>query len=686
MAEKRTIDINIKNNADEATKDFNTFNDALDETAKSAKNVNSTFEEVYGELQPLTTRLGEAEDRLYELALAGDTTSKEYQELLTKVGEYRKVQIQTDLAVDGAATTMTQKLGSALNAATSGFAATQGAIALFGEENEALNESLLKVQGALAIQQGVQGLTDAYKELSIGTKLAGAAQAIFSTVVGTTSGALKVFRIALISTGIGAIVVGLGLLIANFDKVKEAISGAIDRFKNLGPVMKALLWPITALIEAFELAKKGLQALGVIESEEDKAREARHQSEIARIEKENQARKQAFDARQKQFDREIAMLEAEGKSSFELRQQKIRDSIAIQKEELKAFQMVKQQREALIKIGASEVVEEQRKQELALIQSIADSENQLAINVINNNKKKADSYKAYVDKKEAQRLKDEQRERERLNNLENLENEFQDRIAQIEEENYQRTLTDEERELRAVQDKYFELETLAEGNAEALNAIEIARLNEENEIKAKFAQEAYEAQKALDDKAAEDEKERRDKQLEDIEDFKKQEKALGEYRVQVAQQSLSAIGDIANLFAKGNEKQQKRAFQVQKAVGIAQATINTAQAITKVFAETTDFTPTQSLRIANAVGIGLAGAAQIASIASQQFTGGGDLETPSDIGGGGEVQAPSFNVVGDSSVNQLAQLQQTPTQAFVVSGEVTSAQALDRNRVTNATL
>ena len=210
MAEKRTIDINIKNNADEATKDFNQFNDALDETAKSAKNVNSTFEEVYGELQPLTTRLGEAEDRLYELALAGDTTSKEYQELLTKVGEYRKVQIQTDLAVDGASKTMTQKLGSALNATTSGFAVTQGAMALFGQENEALEESLLKVQSALAIQQGVQGLTEAYKDLSIGTKLAGAAQALFSTVVGGTSGALKVFRVALISTGIGAILIVTG--------------------------------------------------------------------------------------------------------------------------------------------------------------------------------------------------------------------------------------------------------------------------------------------------------------------------------------------------------------------------------------------------------------------------------------------------------------------------------------------
>jgi hypothetical protein len=48
--------------------------------------------------------------------------------------------------------------------------------------------------------------------------------------------------------------------------------------------------------------------------------------------------------------------------------------------------------------------------------------------------------------------------------------------------------------------------------------------------------------------------------------------------------------------------------------------------------------------------------------------------------------SPSFNVVGNSGMNQLAQIQQTPIQAYVVSGEVTSAQALDRNRVKNATL
>jgi hypothetical protein len=46
----------------------------------------------------------------------------------------------------------------------------------------------------------------------------------------------------------------------------------------------------------------------------------------------------------------------------------------------------------------------------------------------------------------------------------------------------------------------------------------------------------------------------------------------------------------------------------------------------------------------------------------------------------------NFNTIGSSGVNQLAQLQQQPVQAYVVSGDVTSAQSLDRNRIQNATL
>lgn len=694
MAEKRTIDINIKNNADEATKDFNHFNDALDQTAKSAKNVNSTFEEVYGDLQPLTTRLGEAEDRLYELALAGDTTSKEYQELLTKVGEYRKVQIQTDLAVDGAATTMTQKLGSALNAATSGFAATQGAIALFGEENEALNESLLKVQSALAIQQGVQGLTEAYKELSIGTKLAGAAQAIFSTVVGTTSGALKVFRIALISTGIGAIVVGLGLLIANFDKVKEAVSGAIDRFKNLSPVMKALLLPITAIVEGAGLVKDALQALGVLESDEEEARKARAEAQRKRIEAEIERETKLFDLRkrnfadeQRAFDRRRALLQAEGKETGVLEQLKELNAIKQAKRDIEyAKGQIERIRLLKRRLDGQSQEAKQFEQQIDAFnqaikdsnQQILDSNNQLKINVIEANKAKADSYRQYVeDKKKA--------DQEALDEEIDAEIQLLAELDKIRQENEARFRTQEENELNAVAEKYDVLEAMAYGNAEALNEIEIARLNEENEIKAKYATEAYNAQKALDDKAAAEEKQRRDKQLEDIKKHQEREQEIRMATVNTAIQGFQLIADFAESFAGDDVKRQKKAFQIKKAADIASATVDGYRAVLSTYAQT------PGGPVLKGIAAGIAGgfaALQIANIARQQFEsegGGGDFSA--DTGGGaGEVITPEFNVVGDAGINQLAQLQQQPTQAYVVSGEVTSAQALDRNRVTNATL
>ena len=103
--------------------------------------------------------------------------------------------------------------------------------------------------------------------------------------------------------------------------------------------------------------------------------------------------------------------------------------------------------------------------------------------------------------------------------------------------------------------------------------------------------------------------------------------------------------------------------------------------------------PSSPVRGGIAAGLAVAaGLLNIGKIAAQKFDGGG-----SSGGGGGSVsvgsgglggstQAPSFNVVGNNGLNQLQQLQQQPLQAFVVSGNVTTAQSLDRNRITNATL
>ena len=147
MAEVKTIKINV---------DTKQAVNAMDDLAKATHDVSASFEEVYGDIQPLTARMGEAEDRLYELANAGQTASQEYQDLLKTVGEYRKVQIQTDLAVDAAATTLTQKLGGALNGAASGFSLVQDVMGTFGAESAEVEKLMLKVQSAMAIQRPVE--------------------------------------------------------------------------------------------------------------------------------------------------------------------------------------------------------------------------------------------------------------------------------------------------------------------------------------------------------------------------------------------------------------------------------------------------------------------------------------------------------------------------------------------------
>ena len=161
-------------------------------------------------------------------------------------------------------------------------------------------------------------------------------------------------------------------------------------------------------------------------------------------------------------------------------------------------------------------------------------------------------------------------------------------------------------------------------------------------------------------------------------------KAVQDSKVQMANDAFGAISGLVTAFAGESEKSQKRAFKINKAISIAQAIINTAGAISGAINPAVGGLALPAglpgLALAAATGI-----AQVATIAKTEFnsTDAGIEPPPTSIA---EAQAPSFNVVGDSGVNQLAQLQQQPTQAYVVSGEVTSAQALDRNRVQNATL
>lgn len=165
------------------------------------------------------------------------------------------------------------------------------------------------------------------------------------------------------------------------------------------------------------------------------------------------------------------------------------------------------------------------------------------------------------------------------------------------------------------------------------------------------------------------------------------EKEIDEKKKKAQQDALEStantLGGIAELFGKQTA--------AGKAAAIAQATIDTYLSAQKAYQATVGV-PVVGPVLAP-INAGIAIAAGIKNIKAITA-----VPTPNGGGGGGNVpstnnfasatpaQAPSFNVVGNSGINQLAQLQQTPVQAYVVSGQVTTAQSLDRNRIDNATL
>ena len=285
--------------------------------------------------------------------------------------------------------------------------------------------------------------------------------------------------------------------------------------------------------------------------------------------------------------------------------------------------------------------------------------------------KKQESNAADKAKRDADRAAfEKQSQQERLNE--------EERLA---EEAYQSTLSAEQKEIDAVRNKYFELINLSkEGSAQQLQFID-AQKKLEAEIVKKYADEEAAIKKAADDKA----KEERAKELDEL---KKAEDAKAQLRVDAMKTSLSIISDLAGAFAGDSEAQQKKAFNIQKGVSIATATIDTFLAAQGAYRSQMAIpTPDAPVRAAVAAGIAVAqGLARVAIISKQQFkgsgapSGGGGGGGGDGGGGGGGTTAPSpanFAFLGNQPN------QQPPLQAYIVGTQVSSnleAQQLIQNQ------
>jgi len=266
----------------------------------------------------------------------------------------------------------------------------------------------------------------------------------FTGMVGTLGGAfiklgatILMNPIFLIVALITAIVVGIGMLLKKF--------GILDA------VFKAIMAPINAVIQAL---KDLGDWLGLTSFAEDEA----HDEEMERIEAQKAAREELaaarevqFNATQKQYDREIALLDAEGKDTKALTKLKIEESIKYQKEKLKEIELEIKATEVQVglnrKLAGSSAESVKRfddikKQRIELTEGIKDAQNQLKINEINNAKDaQANAKKASDDK--AKRDKEELDNRRKLRDFElsQIKDDAQ-REEAITREKYARMLTD----------------------------------------------------------------------------------------------------------------------------------------------------------------------------------------------------------------------------------------------------
>ena len=187
MAIKSTVELEVKSNV-------KGFKGELRQLTLEAQNAVKEFGAFSPEAVKAEKRVAELRDRI-----------EDFNDRVKAVNPDKFAQVQT--VVQGVAR---------------GFQAAQGAIALFGNESKDLEKTLIKLQGAMALADGLEGLGKIQQQFT----------AIFSSVVDGAKKAFAAIKAGIGSTGIGLLVIALGSIVAYWDEIKYAIMGVSEETKK----------------------------------------------------------------------------------------------------------------------------------------------------------------------------------------------------------------------------------------------------------------------------------------------------------------------------------------------------------------------------------------------------------------------------------------------------------------------
>jgi len=566
------------------------------------------------------------------------------------------------------------KVQTVVQGISRGFQAGQGAMALFGSESEDLQKTLVKVQGAMALADGLEGLGKVQQQFkTLASEVKGNVVKSFSSLKGAMS-----------ALGIGLLVAALGYVIANFDKVKKAVLNAVPGLATFAKYVGALVQGFTDWIG--------------VTSAQDRA-----------LEKLNKTTSRSND----QLDREAKLLEAQGNKLG-----------AYAKERQKLTNELNQARANLGKNNEKEwgKIIDDTKNSLAILGVEESNYIKEQTNADDKAKKDAsDKRKANLDKQSADALERratllslEQNTLEEVQAAANAS--FDTKVKGLREQGYTEAqilklrnaeiekatkgFTDKQKadqekadaETKANRDKFIAAELAATQKlyqdkinfvklrdkdlADQTNTnqeiadLEAKSLEEQLKVKAKFKEDttAIETQ-ILDKKRA----------IRDTDISEQEKKAARELQIQSdiykgIGDSLNAISELNSAFAGSSEEEQKKAFEMDKAIKYASTILSTIEGTQNAFTTanksplTAIFPAYPYVQAGAAIAFGLANLKKISSTTYQSKSTNGS--NPSQASGQGTMQSFAPRM---STLNTNESLTQN-RKVFVTEGDITRTQ------------
>jgi len=590
-------------------------------------------------LQSLEDKLNAAKQRMLELAAAGEQNTEEFIRLQQEAGEFKRTIEGVEMSVDSVAKSGAQGMqlfGEAVTAVTAGFTIATSVTALYGEENEELQKNIMRVQAAMAILQSVTALVALTNKTSaLSTTANRIALALYDKTVKGTTISLKTFKTALAATGIGLVAVAAGLLYENWEKIREILGLPPNNTAQIAALEREI-----ALMEARgdmmeEIEAKRIELI-TLQAEEVKGQEKANklnEADVIILQRQQRAKEAQISTQEKAItssELELELLQAQIVKGKENEAEQIRIAKKIYDENEKLYEQKVLLAQSKQELDQLEIDEAMRKQQLLA---------NLELQLIEDAKKNNDVVKQ-------------------------INNEFRSTDLQI-----------------LISDGINKEELLRQERVQRIAAAKLA-LGDTEEFRAKEA----EINKRFDAAIL------NQKQV-TAEEIKKLKQEERDTTIKFASEAFTGVLGFIAATQGESEADARRAFNLNKAAGIADATVNTYLGASQVLQDKSLPTIAKAFAVAGIIASGLT---QVRKIAATQFKaaggGGGGTGPSGNIVPSGGGQTPAPPVFSNPNVTDLSGFgggqgqQNQPMRAYVVERDIQQTSSRVRRLSEFATL